>query len=84
LGEFLYRCTKYGFEAYGNPRRIAFGVYAALQSNPVVDMVAPGDLGRVLGLMWAFAGVGALISLPIPAQIQNELGVEAMGFYTGN
>ncbi|KAK7444099.1 hypothetical protein VKT23_015497 [Stygiomarasmius scandens] len=63
---------------------IAFGIYVALQSNPVVEMVDPEDLGRVLGLMWGFAGIGALISLPIPAQIQKTLGMESMGFYTGS
>ncbi|THU96928.1 MFS general substrate transporter [Dendrothele bispora CBS 962.96] len=63
---------------------IAFGVYVGLQSNPIVEMASSEDLGRVLGLMWGFAGIGALISLPIPALIQKTLGMKSMGFYTGS
>jgi len=80
VGLGLCPCCLLGWKQYW---RIAFGIYVALQSNPVVEMVDPEDLGRVLGLMWGFAGIGALISLPIPAQIQKTLGMESMGFYTG-
>ncbi|KAK7451202.1 hypothetical protein VKT23_012534 [Stygiomarasmius scandens] len=63
---------------------IGYGTYIALEANPVVGMADPGDLGRLLGVMWALAGISSLLSLPIPTEVKKQYGLEGMGWYAGS
>ncbi|KAK7438425.1 hypothetical protein VKT23_018038 [Stygiomarasmius scandens] len=63
---------------------IGLGTYIALEADPVARMADPGDLGRLLGVMWALGGISSLLSLPVPAKVNKVYGTKAMGFYTGS
>ncbi|KAF5364661.1 hypothetical protein D9758_005535 [Tetrapyrgos nigripes] len=54
-----------------------------LPSTAVASMGNPGELGRRLGLLNLFLGIGELIGPPLAGKVNQSFGLEAMALFSG-